>query len=144
MSHTTKIKSVPIRSVSAMRSAVAELKTMGIACHLEENTIPRMYYNYQHKACAYVLKMDDCKYDVGLDLQKDGTCAPVFDSWRGYVEKVLGSKYVTGKTKPIAKFLRAYTKAATIESAVEQGYCVDSVTEDASGELTVTISTGLM
>ena len=101
MSHTTEIKGVPIRNISALRLAVAALKSRGINVDLVENEIPRMYFDNQIRnqiakvperaasydlnedpeRCDYVLKVHDAFYDVGLLRKKDGSYAPIFDNY---------------------------------------------------------------
>ncbi len=141
MSHTTQIKSVPIRSVAAIRSAVALLKQKGVDCELLMNA-PRAYYRDQIKRCQYVLRLNKSRYDVGLDLQADGSYLPVMDTWAGEIERQLGNPQAKGEAKPIAKFLQAYTRCAAIESAVESGYMVESVEEQANGEVVINVNTG--
>jgi len=143
MSHTTRISSVPIRSVSAIRSAVELLKQKGVDCELLMNAQPRAYYANQIPATQYVLRLNKSRYDVGLDLQADGSYLPVMDTWAGEIEKQLGNPKAKGEAKPIAKFLQAYTRCAAIESAVESGYFVESVSEnDATGEVVINVNTG--
>ena len=143
MSHTTQIRSVPIRSISAIRSAVALLKQKGVDCDLIMNAQPRMYFANQHASCAYVIRLNKSRYDVGLDLQEDGSYLPVMDTWAGEIERQLGNPKAKGEAKPIAKFLQAYTREAAIESAVESGYMIDSVSEnETTGELVINVNTG--
>jgi hypothetical protein len=141
MSHTVKVKSVVIRSVSALRAAVSELNSKGIVCELLNDQKPRMYFDGQHGKCELVLRMQGCKYDVGFEKQKDGTYTPVMDTWSNYLKDVIGDKRVEGDAGHIAKFLRAYTKAATIEAATEAGYMIESVDEHVDGSCVVNIQT---
>lgn len=141
MSHTTKLKSVEIKDVSALFSAVGDLKAAGIRCDLVQNAKPRMYYNDQHGQCAYVLKLHDSQYDVGFDLQKDGTYAPVFDEWGNYVGGQIGAACPMPNTQEgraqhaIGKFLQSYAKHAAINAAVAQGYMVEGTEVDADGNV---------
>lgn len=112
MSHTTEVKSVPIRDISALRSAVAELKAAGVKCELKEKAVPRMYYAdqmQQHmgrssEVCDYVLEVKDAYYDVGFVKNGDGTYSPVFDDYNDHSLSVPGTR--TGKG-PIRDFLGA-------------------------------------
>lgn len=146
MSHTTTLKSLVIRDVDAIKSAVADLQKKGVKCRLVENERPRMYYATQHKECAYVLKLDDSAYDVGFDRQPDGTYTPVFDEWRGYVANAIGAAGANAKTAEeralaaIGQFSQGYATHAAINQAVMAGYSVDSVETDAEGNVHVMIA----
>ena len=141
MSHTTTLKGLQIRDVAAMQSAVAELQSQGVKCTLVQSVVPRMYYNNQHKACAYVLRLDDAKYDVGFDLQSDGTYSPVFDEWANIVGGKIGATCPMPRTAEgraqhqIGRFLQSYAKHATMNAAAAQGYMVESATTDEEGNV---------
>lgn len=159
MSHTTSIRSVPITSVSALRACVAELKESGVKCDLLENAAPRMYYENQlqkhmgrkDEICDYVLRLHDAVYDVGFIKQEDGSYAPVFDNYTVGnrfvgVKHVLGAKF-TGQEEhwsghheesdetlhAIGKLLQGYSKHATIETCIAQGYQITEITQDNEG-----------
>jgi len=155
MSHTTKIKSVPIRDRQAIAAAVAELRRGGVNVELETNAEPRMYYADQLKnqlgredeKCDYVLRLKDSKYDVGLIKEEDGTFSPVFDSWAGHVKTQLGATRLpdeatedSKKLMPIGKFMQAYSKHAAMNAAVAKGYRVNSATTDANGNVQLRLS----
>jgi hypothetical protein len=143
MSHTTRLKAVVIRDVSALHTAVSKLKSMGVNCDLVQNAKPRMYYGNQHGECAHVLKLHDSQYDVGLEAQQDGSFVPVFDEWGGHVSRQIGA----GKSCPmpnttegkaqhaIGKFFQSYAEAAAINAATTQGYFVESTTTDEHGNV---------
>lgn len=145
MSHTTTLKNVAIRDVQAMHQAVADLQSQGIKCNLVEGGTPRMYYGNQGEACAYVLKLEDAKYDVGFMEQEDGTLSPVLDTWGGHVAGQIGAACPMptsqeGKTQAaIGKFMQGYSKHAAINAAVQQGYSVESIETDADGNVHVTV-----
>lgn len=137
MSHTTKIKSVAIRSISAVREAVKRLQAQGVQCELVENQRPRMYYNNQHGVCPYVLKLQG-RYDVGLDRQEDGSYVPVFDSWEGDISKQIGvsAKGLSGEEEQaanIGRFMQEYGRAVTMEAAMAQNLMLESETRDEQG-----------
>lgn len=90
MSHTTVLKTIQIKSIEALEGAVAYLQSQGVNCELVKGTTPRMYYENQHTKCEYVLKLKDCVYDVGFEKQKDGSYAPVFDSYNRHIQKQIG------------------------------------------------------
>lgn len=148
MSHTTTLKGVAIRDVSALRQATTKLKAKGINCELVENTRPRMYSTQQGPTCQYVLKLHDGKYDVGFHKQSDGTYAPVFDEWRGHVGNQIGADVNVcpmpgtpeGKAQhQIGQFMQAYTEAATVNAAVGQGYSVEESVTDEQGNVHLTL-----
>lgn len=143
MSHTTVIKSVPIRSKNIIEAAVRELQQEGVKCNLVANATPRMYYNNQHGICDLVIKLDDCPYDVGLQLNKEtGLYEPVFDKWADHLKKKIGSKDVkdTSEASHIGRFLQLYSKHTIIQEAVMQGYSVESCIETANGELELLVN----
>jgi hypothetical protein len=147
MSHTTKLKSVVIRDVAALKAAAAELQANGVKCAIVENAKPRMYFANQHKDCPYVLKLDG-PYDVGFEQQEDGTFVPVFDEHANYVGNVIGA----GKSCPMpntregraqhqmGKFFAAYSKHAAVNAAVQQGYFVESSSVDAEGNTHIVLA----
>lgn len=93
MSHTTKVKSVVIRDVRAIRAAVQELQRAGRKIALKENAVPRMYYKDQfqnstkRQTAEYVIECQGMSNitgkpcDVGLVKQDDGTFVPYLDTW---------------------------------------------------------------
>jgi hypothetical protein len=91
LSHTTVLKTIQIKSVSALQSAIEYLKSQGVDCDLVEGSTPRMYYPDQHTNCDYVLKLNKAVYDIGFEKQKDGSYAPVYDSYAGYIQKEVGA-----------------------------------------------------
>lgn len=151
MSHTTTLRSVQIKDIQALRAAVAELKASGVNCDLVENEVPSMYYANQHGKCAYVLRMNDAnyggrRYDVGFDLQPDGTYATVFDDFGNALRGQIGAacpmpNTAEGKAQhAIGKFLQGYAKHAAMNAALAQGYMVESCTVDANNNVQLTLT----
>ena len=146
MSHTTSIKGVNIKDVSAMRAAVQTLKNNGIRCDLLENARPRMYYADQHGNCDFVLKLHDGQYDVGFDKQSDGSYNPVFDEWGQHVGKQIGASCPMPNTPEgkaqhqIGQFMQAYAVEAATNAAIAQGYFVESRSVDQQGQVHLTLS----
>jgi hypothetical protein len=113
-----------------LQDAVEYLKQNGLNATLEQNVKPRMYYGNQFGVCDYVLKLHDSPYDVGFDKQKDGSYAPVFDSWNGYIQKQVGnpSTCAVPKTEEerqvaaVASLLNAYGVMAAKNELESQGY----------------------
>jgi len=95
MSHSTTIDAVPIKSIAALREAVAELLEKGIKCRLEEGVAPRNYYRNQmqkdfgqdSEECPFVLRLLDARFDVAFIVDtsvKDGVAyKAAFDDWSG-------------------------------------------------------------
>jgi hypothetical protein len=106
MSHTTSVKSVPIKSECALRAAVRRLQAAGIDCELLENAVPRMFYENQiglhvkaaeearstgermglqfhgnAEECDFVLKLNDSFYDIGFLRDKNGHWQMFFDDY---------------------------------------------------------------
>jgi len=135
MSHTTKISSVPIRSVTALERAVEQLQKDGVRCSFIKNSYPRMFYSSQvadlkkESSVCHTLRLDNSNYDVGFVQQKDGTYSAVFDDWAGQVKSQVGAacgcKGTTENEKhlsSIGRVMQYYTAFASIESMEEQGW----------------------
>jgi len=145
MSHTTSVRSVPIKDVQALHSAVDELVAMGVNCRLVANAKPRMYYSDQlrrhlgrdSEIADYVLQLTDARYDVAFLKQDDGSYTPVFDDWQKSVANQIGAKF-SGRVEhwsgnrqdteqtlhSIGKLLQQYSKHAAINTALGEGYSV--------------------
>lgn len=112
MSHTTEVKSVPIKDINALRAAVTELRAQGVNVELEQNAVPRMYYKDQlqrhmgrkDEICDYVVRVKDAYYDIAIIKNDDGTYSPVFDDYNYASSSVPETK--TGKG-PIRESLGA-------------------------------------
>lgn len=146
MSHTTTLKGVQIKDVSALRAAVAEIISQGVKCELLENAKPRMYYENQHNNCDFVLHLKDGKYDIGFDKQADGSYNPVFDEWSNHISSKLGASCPLPNTPEgkaqhqIGKLLQAYQKHVAINTAVMSGYSIESADYDKEGNLQLVIN----
>lgn len=139
MSHTTKIQSVPINSVTALRAAALSLKAQGINCDLVQEPTARMYFDDQGQDMDYVLRLHDCEYDVGFQKEDDGSLTPAIDEWGGHVKKILGTGG-KGAQAAIGRLLREYSKELTLESAAEQGYMVESCELDTEGNYQIVLA----
>lgn len=129
MSHTTSLKGVNIRSVPALRAAVAFLQAQGVSCTLIENATPRAYYTQQEGMglADFVLRLDAAKYDVGLYRQADGTYEARTDFFMDSVEKVLGvprQPGYQGDQYKLGRLFQAYAMTAAEERARQQGLMV--------------------
>lgn len=122
------------------------LKAKGINCDLLENTKPRMYSNRQSPECEYVLRLHDGSYDVGFKQQKDGTYTPVLDTWNNQVSNQIGATCPMPNTAEgraqhaIGQFHHEYSKAATINAALQQGFTVESTEIDENGYEHITLT----
>jgi len=149
VSHTTTLKGLSIKDAAAIVAAVAEIKTAGVDCELLRDTVPRMYFHNQHGKCAFVLKLVGSRYDLGLDLQDDGTYATVFDEWQGDIARKIGAdgnlcpmpNSPEGKAQHgIGKFMQSYAKHAAMNAAVAQGYMVEGAFTDEKGNIQLTLA----
>lgn len=144
MSHTTKLKGTVIRNINALRAAIEELAATGVSVELVENERPRMYYNNQHGVCPYVVRLNNSRFDVGLDLQEDGTYTPVFDTHANTVGRHLGAdvnvcpmpRTQEGQaTHQIGKLMQSYAKHTAMQEAAAQGYIVENSYTDEKGQV---------
>lgn len=138
MSHTTTIKAVPVRDIGALRSAISDLQNEGVNCELLQDAQPRMYYSQQHGKCDFVLHLPDCRYDVGFDLQEDGTYAPVCDLWANEIQNQIGTSCPIEADRAqiaIGSLMQNYSKHAAINAAVNAGHQVESCIVNEQGEV---------
>jgi hypothetical protein len=142
---------------------------------LEKNATPRMYYADQmqrhmgrkDEVCDYVLKLDDCPYDVAF-IKEEGKneFTPVFDTYKPYgldpktrqwgslkgIADFLGAEYngpvhhwsghqeeSEEATHAIGKLLQQYSKHAAMNAATAAGYYVESCEVDGEGEIVLTL-----
>lgn len=149
MSHTTTIRGLRITDDNAVRTAVQALQQRGVQIELQENAVPRMYYEHQAREvgeCPFVLKLPNSRYDVGLQRQADGTLEPKFDEFAGDVSQSIGGQCAIPTSQEekamwaIGQFSQEYAKAAAINAASAQGYTVTGSSMDAQGNVHVEIS----
>ena len=146
MSHTSTIKSLVIKDESALRAAITELQQKGVAVELRENVSPRMYYANQQAPCALVAYMKNGSYDVGFNLQKDGTYSMVMDPWSDHLSRHIGAACPLPSTKEgkelhaIGQLTQCYSKHAAINAATADGFIVDSCELDEEGNIQLTLS----
>ena len=136
MSHTTAINAIKITDVSALKSAIVELKAHGVKCDLLENAVPRAYYEGQEGLgkADFVVNLKDATYDVGLyqDEDKKGYTARC-DFYRGSIEDVLGSTREEGEDAEqakLGKLYQTYAIHAATNAAVQQGYSVQRINQE--------------
>ena len=125
MSHVTVIKSVPIKSISALYAAVTNLQEKGIKCKLEKDCRPAMYAEHQEVLCPYVLRLEDSKFDIGFQKEKDSESYDILmDTYAGHLKNVLGTE---GKNdnNHIGLLLQEYSKEAAKEAAFACGMMVE-------------------
>lgn len=145
MSHTTKLKALEIKDVTAMQAAVRDLQAKGVNCELKQDVRCRMYSDTQGNDCDYVLQLKDGNYDLGFVKQDDGTYLPVFDEWAGNVAGQLGATCPVpdspeGRVQhQIGQFAQLYGKHAAINAASAQGYIVEGEITDAEGNIHITV-----
>jgi hypothetical protein len=149
MSHTSTIKSVPIRDLSAFRQALTELETnRGIKTSIVENVKPKLYFSHQSDTVGvlpYVVKIEGCPYDIGLKQNEDNSYDIVTDIYNDSVRNKVGTPQscrlqATEEEKAVGMLMQEYAKFATINTAVSQGYMVESCVIDESGEVQLTLA----
>jgi len=146
MSHTQKISKVPIKDISALRSAVRDLVESGIQCSLVQNKKPRMYYSDQHGVCDHVLVFENGDYDIGFDKQNDGSYVPVFDDFGGRISRFTGAACPMPNTHEgqlqhaVGKLMQSYSKHAAINAATNAGYSVESCYLDDDGHVQIQLA----
>jgi hypothetical protein len=136
MSHTTAINCIKITDISALRSAITELKSHGVKCDLLENAVPRAYYPNQEGLgkAEFVVNVKDARYDVGLYKDKEGVGYEArCDFYTGSIEDVLGAKAQKGEDIEMArlgKLYQTYAIHAATNAAVQQGYSVQRINQE--------------
>lgn len=144
MSHTSTVRSIKIQSVSALRAAIQELSQTGIRCALVENAIPRAYYGNQSGmgVAQFVIKLEDCPYDLGLYKQADSSYEVRTDFFAGHIERLLGAPARSAETTEqakLGKLFQMYGIHAATEAAKKQGHMVRRVTK-ADGVVALVVS----
>lgn len=138
MSHTTKVKAVKVKDVDALEAAVQALaRERGINITLERNTGARLWST--SPKCDLVIKVPECRFDLGFEKQSDGSYTPMFDAHGGYLMKYLGGGQAIAKTPEehtlanIGGIMQAYSREVLTRAAQMQGAMVNStITEDGS------------
>ena len=105
-----------------------------------------MYSSSQSPTCEYVLQLHDGSYDVGFKQQKDGTYTPMLDTWNNNISNQIGATCPMPHTSEgraqhaIGQFHHEYSKAATINAAMQKGYIVESTETDQDGNTHITLA----
>lgn len=134
MSHTASVKSIKIQSITALRSAIAELATQGIQISLIENAVPRAYFPDQSGMglAPYVVKLANSPYDIGLYQDEKGGYEARTDFFAGHIEKQLGAKATSEESAEQArmgKLFQMYGVHATMEAARKKGHMVRRISK---------------
>lgn len=135
ISHTTRVKAVKVKDIDALRAAVETLaRERNINIRLEENAGARLWST--EPKCAFVVKVPDCRFDLGFERQEDGSYAPMFDAHGGYLAKFLGGGRELAKTPEeqmlsnIGGIMQAYTREVLTRTAQMQGALVNTTTAE--------------
>lgn len=150
MSHVTKLEGVVISDMNAVRAAVSELNSAGINVRLVEGPAkPRVHGYDTVETCDFVLALPGA-YDVGLKRNAQGNYDPILDVWQGHVGKYLGATCPLPGTAAyrsqehtqheIGRFLQTYAKHAAMNSAMAQGYLIESCGIDAEGNVQLVLA----
>lgn len=129
MSHTTTIDAIAIVDIEALKAAVAELAQAGMKISLQTGGKPRAYFPDQKGMgeAAYVIKLADAKYDIGVYKGEKGAYELRTDFWAGSVEKVLGAPASSAEKRDqarLGKLYQMYGVHAATRQARKQGYPV--------------------
>ena len=143
ISHTTRVKAVKVTDIDALRAAVDTLaRERNVKITLEENTGARLWST--EPKFPYVVKVKDCRFDVGFERGEDGSYTPVFDAHGGYLAQFVGGGQKLAKTPEeqmlsnIGGLMQAYTREVLTRTAQMQGALVTtSTTEDGTVVLQV-------
>ena len=146
MSHTSKISAITIVDIHALRAACRELKEkQGVNLSIEENVTPRAYFSDQQGmgVAPYVIKLHDCRYDVGLyqTADKRGYEARA-DLFAGYIAGQLGETARQGEDRDMAqmgKLFKLYAVHATMRTAVAQGHVPQRI-DKSNGDIQVVLN----
>lgn len=144
MSHVTAIKTVPIKDLMALKSAVEELggtlklnqkdyKWFGR--HVGDYPLPVGLTVEDLGKCECAAKFGNINYEVGFAKMKDEEgLFPLFDFWGSggvhdgnALQKVIGEGAGT--------LMQAYSKYAAINAATIAGYTVFGTTTDEEGNI---------
>lgn len=140
MSKTTTVKTVPIKDIQALYSAVEELRASGVNCTLTQDSPCRLWYSTT--PCPYVLNLPDCQFDLGLKLEKDGSYSVITDFHGNLVNGQIGAtcpvKGADANDLAIGKFMQAYSKHAALNAVSAAGYSVSDLSFNPdTGEVTI-------
>lgn len=125
MSHTSVVKAITIRSITALNAAIAELNKTGVQMTLTPNAVPRAYFSSQAGMgqADYVIGLPGGRYDIGLYKTETGYEART-DFWGGDIEKQLGaaaSKPENKEQAKMGKLFQMYGVHAAMEEARKKG-----------------------
>jgi hypothetical protein len=128
MSHNVLISNVKITNLDALRRAIQELSAEGInVAFLEQKTFRT--YRGQSNKCDFCVSLPDQSYDVGFQLQRDGSYIPICDAsmmpkdgssiscaWRQ------GDSHQDWNRIAIGKLVQRYTTCVTEDTFAMQGF----------------------
>lgn len=149
MSHVDRIDTVPIKDIAALKSAVEELggelrenkKTYNwYGRHVGDHPLPKGIKQEMLGKCEHAAGWAGVNYECGfIQVNGEEGLTPIYDFYGGggthdgrRLEGFIG--------KNAGKLMQCYTKHATINAAVAQGYTVTGTTTDAQGNIHVEIA----
>jgi hypothetical protein len=145
MSHTSEITAIVFTDVGALQAAATELNQKGVSCALIQNAVPRAYFQNQVglEQAPYVLRLNNCVYDVGFYSNGKGGYVARTDLWGGSIAGQLGVPTTGTESREqaaLGKLYQAYAVNAAIRQAAKQGYRTQrSVRPDGTIQLTMTV-----
>lgn len=148
MSHVTKIASVPIKDLSALKSAVEELKGefrqdqktyKWFGRHVGDYPLPEGMKKEDLGRCEHAAHFPGVSYEVGFcQIQGEEGLFPLFDFWGSSGEHD-GKKLQAIIGDDAGKLMQLYSKHAAINAATLAGYSVMGTTYDQHGNLQLEI-----
>lgn len=165
MSHNVQITGIKIIDLDALDKACAELRKEGVNVTLDrgtpgkrEKTFRTYAYGNNSTKADHVIRLDQCKYDVGLIQQPDGHCEPIYDNSLGLsVECPIACQYrpenqfnfrpitdkaeleLAAKGHGIGKLMQRYTAVLAEKTAKLRGFSTRRViANDGTIELVMT------
>lgn len=152
MSHTTKINSIVIKDIPALKAAIKELNREGVNCTLKQNVKPRAPLLFSAEADSmgitdWVIELKDSNTDVGLYYNKEiGGYEARTDFFGGGITRNLGNPIPsttldneTHNRYSLGKLYQTYAVCATERNAKSKGYMVQrSKLEDGTVQLKLT------
>lgn len=166
MSHNVQITGIKINNLDVLESALAELRKEGIGATLELG-IPgaraltfRTYMHGSNSTKAdHVIRLSQCKYDIGLVQQPGGHYEPIYDNSLGLsVACPIACEYKPGnqfnfrmirdkaelelasKGIAIGKLMQRYTAIITENDARRKGFLAQRIMAE-NGDLQIVIRT---
>ena len=134
MSHNVVVNNIKITDLVALEQAVNELKQAGSNISIAYNCRYRGYDTRQSiDNMPVVIKLHDAPWDIGFGKDEQGNYNPVFDPYKGYVQKEVGyyageldskSCDVNSPSIHLGRLIQHYTACKIEREVAMQGHSV--------------------